>query len=241
MPCFAFASISHPDKYGYKFDSSNWSSNSGVSRKFLYFETYGDGSIQHAPDRPITWELLTDYLQSLGAAMLSNAELVEAAEHEVSQTPDADDLAFAASVVFKESDKDWSKRRYFSVQQKKIGGRKFEYDKRYTELRDWHDGSRAATYRMLAPEYADGFQLFQISEAVREFCDAQKHRVATGENWPNWLDGEHRSLYRLRNALNACRYICQAAREMRCAKSIIDYYIEEAAREKAASSIDSAA
>jgi hypothetical protein len=241
MPVFTFASIAHSDKYGYKFDSSNWDTKSGVSRKFLVFETYGDGSIQHSNDRAVTWDLLTDYLQSLGAAMLTNAELVEAADYEMSQGPDADELAFAASVVYKESDKDWSKRRYFSVELKKIGGRKFEYDKRYTELRDWHDGSRAATYRMLASEYADGFKLFQISEAVREFCDAQKHRIATGENWPSFLGGEHRALYNLRNALNACRYICSAARQMRCAKSIIEYYSEESARNKAGSSIDSAA
>ena len=103
MPNFTFASIAHPDKSGYKFDSSNWD-NKGVCRKFVYFETYGDGSIQHAPDRGVTWDMLTDYLQSLGAAMLVNAELVEAAEYEFTHEMDAETIAFAASVVYKESD-----------------------------------------------------------------------------------------------------------------------------------------
>ena len=240
MPCITFPSIAHPEKYGYKFDSSNWDSKGGVSRKFVYFETYGDGSIQHAPDRPITWELLTDYLQSLGAAMLSNAELVEAADYELHEIIDAESIAFAASVVYKESDKDWSKERYFSVKLRKMGTRTKEHDKRYEKIRDWHDGSRAATYRMLAPEFADGFRLYQISEAVREYCDAQKKNVQFGENWPKFLGGDHRALYNLRNALSACRYICKAAREMHCARSIIEHYAEDTARAAAHSETSAA-
>lgn len=230
MALYTFASIAHPDKYGYKFDSSCYDGTSITSRKFRVFETYGDGMIQHSNDRSVSWELLTDYLQSLAAAMLTNEEMAENLAFYLSEIPNPEEIAFAASVVFKESDREWSKRRYFSLKLQKMGTRTKEHDKRFTEVREWHDGSRASMYRLLcgdALSYSEGFHLYQISESVREWADAQKKYIPVGENWPKWLAGDHNAMYSLRAALGTCRAICDAARKVRWAKGVIERYTED--------------
>jgi len=227
MPHFKFASIAHSSKYGYAFDSSSYSNSESHSEShpnFRQFETYGDGLTQHSGDWSVTLEYLTDYLQSLGAAMLTNEELTDAVSFLVTRHPDADKIAFAASVVYKDSDGEWSKRRYYSSQLQKVGGRAKEHDNRFTELTRYQDGSRASIFRIVTLEYAYGLERFQNDEAIRDWAFAQKKFVEIGEGLPKWFDGNNRKLCKLRDALSVCRLLAEALRNRNNAESMLNHY-----------------
>jgi hypothetical protein len=245
MASFTFASIAHPEKYGYKFDSSTWMSNSTQSETnyhFRQFETYGHGLVQHSGDWSVTFEYLTDYLASLAAAMLGNAELTRTAAFVLRERPRTELIAFAASVVWKESDDQYDKRRYYSVELRKLGTRTKQHDKRYNEISKFLDGSRSSILFLVNSEYADGLTRFQNAEAVREWANSQTKYVPEGENWPVWFAGDHRKNVALRSVLTACASIVESLERREQAEYSIENYkaaLERAAVESA--SIDSAA
>lgn len=242
MSVFKFASLAHPDKYGYAFDRSAWSSSTETNSSYRQYETYGDGLTQHSNDWPVLFDNLTDYLASLAVAMLANNELVEAANFSLRRAVGADKIAFAAGVVWKETDNDWAKRRYFSVSLQKMGNKTKEHDKRFTEVGRYHDGSRAAIFRMVCPEYPDGFERYQIAEAIDTWAAAQTKYIKVGEGFPEYFNGDHQKLYSLQRAVQACRYVVEAKERREWAQGSIDNYmaaLERAAR-KAAEVTDAA-
>lgn len=223
MSHFRFPSIAHSAKYGYAFDSGAWNGTE-TNSSFRQYETFGDGLTQHSGDWSVTWEYLTDYLQSLGAAMLTNEELTEAVSFIVSRRPDPDRIAFAASVVWKESDNHWEKRRYYSVRLLKVGGRAKEHDKRFTELTKYQDGSRASIFKLITSEYSSGLERFQNAEAVREWANNQKKYVDYGEGYPEWFDGDNYKFNALRDALAVCRNLAESRRYRLNAESMLEHY-----------------
>lgn len=218
-----FPSIAHSSKYGYAYDSSAWSGTE-TNSSFRMFETMGDGLTQHSNDWGVTFEYLSDYLQSLGAAMLSNDELTTAVSYVVLRKPDTEKIEFAASVVWKDSDQHWEKRRYYSIKLQKVGGRAKEHDKRFTEITKYQDGSRSSILKLVTSEYADGFERFQNAEAVRLWAGEQKKHVEVGEGWPEWFDGEWRKNNAVRGAMELCRALAEAKQHRERAESILEHY-----------------
>jgi hypothetical protein len=234
---FNFPSIAHSSKYGYSYDSSAWNGTE-TNSSFRIYETYGDGLCQHSGDWCVTLEYLADYLASLATAMLPNEELTREVLYVVTRHPDRDKIDFAASVVWKESDNDYGKRRYYSIGERKIKGRAAQYDTRYKEINKYQDGSRASIFGVLVSDYADGLERFQIWDAIRDWAGEQKKDVPTGERAPEWFPGEYAKLSRLRRSLAACRYIAQAYQLRLDAESNLEHYngfIKVDAEEKAAS------
>jgi hypothetical protein len=166
-----FKSIAHEQQFGYAYDSQAWTSNAPIESHFRMFDTYGDGLTQHSPDYSVQVEHLADYLVSLAEAMLADAELANELYYTIWQRPDAKHIAWAASVIYKApKEGDWSaKRKYFSAKEMKVSASPLkQYDKRYEEVRDIHDGSPNSIFRILIPEYADGLQKYIYASAIRD-------------------------------------------------------------------------
>jgi len=144
-----FKSIAHEQQYGYAYDSQAWDAKAPIESHFRMYETYGDGLCQHSGDWSVPLEHLADYLASLAEVMLTDDELARDLYHAIWKRPDAKHIAWAASVIYK-APKDGeytSKRKYFSATQMKISSSPSkQYDKRYEEVREIHDGSPNSIY-----------------------------------------------------------------------------------------------
>ena len=208
-----FASLQHPEQYGYAYDSEAFDSNAEVDWHMRMFHTYGDGLCQHSGDWPIATQFMPDYLASLAKAMLEDTELVERSTFDFCRVPTNKTIAFCASVKWKESDREWGKRRYYSVSELKISNsRSKEHDKRYQEIREWNDGTPEAIYRMCIPDYSRALQMYSTAQAIREWCSEE-----SGRGWMElpaiflkWFDLDTRIAQDMHYAFNACKLLCQA-------------------------------
>jgi hypothetical protein len=177
-----FPSILQPDKYGYTFDSGpmDYSSRHEVCRYFRQYETYGHGLVQHSHAWPITRTFMHDYLASLAAYLVANPEqpgdeetFTQTLAYEFSDGPSVDAMDFCASVVYRESDNKWTKRRYYSVQERKIGNKSKEHDKRYQEIKEWNDGRPMAIYRMLVGEWPTALKCYSYAKVIKDWTAKQ--------------------------------------------------------------------
>lgn len=230
MSRFVFASIAHPEKYGYAFDSDSYSGNT-VYSCFRMFETMGDGLTQHSGDWSVTWEYVIDYLYSLASAMQTDDDLIAATAYAVTRKPLTEAIEFAASVVWKDSDDNYDKRRFYSLEQRKIGGRAKQYDKRYKEISVYQDGTRASILNMVTPDYADGLMRFQYAMAVNEYSFNQKKSIPEGNNLPIWFEGDSSKRLHLRNALRACQNLVEARQSKLDSTWLLQNYARMIARE----------
>lgn len=240
---FNFPSLAHSKKYSYAYDSSAWNGTE-TNSSFRMYESNGDGLIQHSGDWAVTLEYLTDYLASLASAMLPNEELTREVMYVVCRRPSRDKIEFAASVVWKDSDNDYGKRRYYSIKEFKVKGRAAQYDTRYSELNKYQDGSRASIYKIVTSDYADGLERFQNWDAIREWEGEQKKHILLGEGAPEWFGGDYSKYARLRNALASCRFIADAYQFRLNAESNLENYrhhVKVTDAEENSASIDSAA
>lgn len=225
MSFFKFASLAHPAKYGYAFDTSAYSSNCETHYYFRQFETYGDGLVQHSGDWGVTFEYLADYCASLAAAMLDNPELVAAAGYVFgSDSDDAANIAFAAGVAWRESDNGYTKRRYVSIDLRKMGGDSKRYDKRFVEVNRHMDGSCASIMRLICKDYIRGFDYWMKSEAVRVWASSQKTHPGYGEGWREYFNGDWHKTNSLRRSVAAVRSLTEAARLRSCAEDWLSGY-----------------
>ena len=171
-----FASIADSDKVAYQYDSDAYSRNPLVNSEFRLYETLGDGMIAHTPSMDIAPERLTDYLQSALRFMFAEDQTKDSTlTYQMScasrRGPCDEVIAFAASIVAKEADKDYSTRRYYSISERKISkNSKLQYDKRYQEVPSWADGSAESIYRLLRSEWQDGFSAYCYAYNVRQWC-----------------------------------------------------------------------
>ena len=248
-----FASIAHSDEFGYAYDSEAWERDTrttGVESKFRMFQTYGHDLIQHSSDWSVTPEHLTDYLYSLTAELLREMEdrddFLRSVGYEMNRGPNKDVIEFAAGVIYKESDKDWNKRRYFSVSEMKISNkREKEYDKRYQEVRESDDGTPEAVYRMILPEYVDGFTRMQYAQAVRDWFFDDKNtrgrKTSCSMELPGaflkWFgDGRQGDRWerarKLRSAFETCKAVIDSWHAKRVAESGLEDYRCDLARER---------
>jgi hypothetical protein len=164
--------------------------------------------------------------------MLTNEELTKATSYVLRERPRTDLINFAASVVWKESDNLYDKRRFYSMHLLKIGGRAKQHDKRFNEISRYNDGSCASILSLVNSEYADGLTRFQNAEAIREWAASQSKHVPKGEGWPEWFGGDWAKNNALRGALSACSNIVESVERRYQAENSIENY--KAALERAA-------
>src|SRR5262245_8237971 len=145
MARFIFASIAHSNKLCYVYNTNDFNSRMLCSC-FRYYETYGDGQTAHSPDAPIGMERLADYLFSLAEAMSgSNEKLVDAVNFDLRLPVSKEQIAFAASVKYKEG-----KDRFYSIKELKVSlSPSKRNDRRYELIQPRHDGSPVSIYALL--------------------------------------------------------------------------------------------
>jgi hypothetical protein len=224
-----FKSSAHEEKYAYTYDSGSYDAHAPVDPHFRMFETCGDGLTQHSPDWSVQIEFLADYLASLAQAMIEDAELAQNLLFTFWRRPSVEQITFAASIRYKApAEKDWFKgRRWFSVKELKLSkSQSKEHDRRYEEVREIHDGSPSAIYRMVLPEYASGLEKYLYADAVREWVLAQKDGgmyMPVAAEFLKWTDDRDKAR-QVRDGFEACKNICESYRLRATAESYVENY-----------------
>ena len=240
-----FASIQHSEKYGYSYDSESWSSNAQVHVHFRMFETYGDGLCQHSGDWAITREWFADYMISLAAAMLQDAELANELVWMLSRRPAAADIAFAASVVFKpgEGMEQYEKKpRYYSMEEKKVtASDSKKYDKRYQRVTPAQTGRADAIYAMVIPEYPNDLERFQFAHTIYDWAMATEGQyMELTACFLGWTEDRDEAR-KIRDAFEAARNVAESYRLRAAVESDVERFRDWAARDKAAAAEKAAA
>jgi hypothetical protein len=238
-----FASVQHPDKYGYAFDSEAWSSRGAeVSQYFQMFETYNDGLCQHSSAWPITREFMADYMASLATVLMTidpreedNAgNLIQRLSYDFTRTPRAGAIEFAASVVFKGVERPdgtesgyEKKKRWYSMELQQISSAPVkQYDKRFVEVEPWNNGTPKAIFRMLQTEYASGLDTYALAETLRDWVHALPEGAYSGRymfmplasellEWFQDDKDRREKAQNLRRAFGAVKALCMAY-NLRC-------------------------
>lgn len=249
-----FQSINHPEQFGYAYDSEQWIGNGQVDPTFRQYKTYGDNLTQHSGDWGVTTEFMADYCLSLAAAMVDDQELSDKLEYIFRRGPSVADIEFAASVRFKPSDDDYSKRRYFSLDEKKISSSSAkEHDKRYTLITKYHDGSPEAIYRLLTPEYSSGLTKYLYATAIRDWVLTQKGMYMDFaadflKFWGNTDRTDTPKSRELRDAVDSVQAICQSwmlrrqvERHLENSRRNLAHRIAQAEAERAAAEVSETA
>jgi hypothetical protein len=221
-----FASLQHPDKYGYAYDTDSWTSMATVDTHFRQYQTFGDGQCQHSGDSAITVEFMADYLASLAVVMLTDEVLTKELRYLFSGGPSVSSLEFCASVIFKpvSDESAWEKKtRYYSVELKQISSTESKrHDNRFHKLEKWNDGTAGAIFTMLAREYESGFDKYQRAHMMhdwfRNMCAARSDAYpkvymdlpGVFLNWFKDPDGPGDRARQLRDAYDACASIGNA-------------------------------
>lgn len=239
-----FPSIARPAEYGYAYDSSKHEYDAPIDSHFRMYQTYGDGVIQHSYDWPVTWDHFADYCGSLAAAMVADEELTAHLVYTfLSCRVDPRSFEFAAGVVFKplSADEPWERKpRYFSVSERKITSSPArEFDKRYRRVENWCDGSAAAIFRMVCPEYADGLEKYQVAAALYDWTRADDSRpwMPRPSEFLKITQNDLDKSVAIENAWNACVSLCRAYEARQTAIAAINNYrrmMEPATTETAA-------
>jgi hypothetical protein len=237
-----FRSLQHPKEYAYGFSPDAWDSKAIIDARLRMFSTYGDGLTQHSGDWSVQIDFLTDYLASLATAMIelpASDKLIQDCTYAITRSPSVDRIAFAASVIYKESDSSWAKRRYYSLDEQKISGAQSkQYDKRYHQIESWMDGEPEAIYRLLTTEHMYCLERYTTATAIRNWILTQKRgRMALPADFLGWFDHDRSKAQALRNGYEACALLVEAYRLKANAVSTLDNYqreIDRRAEEKAA-------
>lgn len=239
-----FPSLAFPNKYAYAYDSEAYDTRSTLESKFRMFETYGDGLCQHSGDWSVTVEHIADYLASMAQSLLDirdderRQRIYQAMFFILNRKPSVKQIEFAASIVFKESDKEWGSRRYYSIKEIKVSKSSAkEHDKRYAEIPSWADGSADAIYRLLVPEYADGIDRYAYLSAIRDWAIASdRGYMQLPAEWLGWFkndpDYREKSLA-MRDAWEMCWNVCESFRLKDSALGQLEHYSQTLARKNA--------
>jgi hypothetical protein len=181
-------------------------------------------------------ERLTDYLRSAVQFMMTedpsaHDTLSDCIGREVMRGPCTDVIAFCASIVTKESDKEWDKRRYYSVSQMKIGkSRNLEFDKRYSEVPTWADGSAESIFRLMYEEHRNGFTAYTYAYNVREWCLDNKKYCPLPGDLMGWFRDDTAQDRALRESFYAARSFAQGRNMLHIAKNSLEDYTRNLAR-----------
>jgi hypothetical protein len=149
---YRFASLLHPDTTGYLVSTDSTAYWDQAYRAVgplctwaAKYDTYGHGTVQHAPERVLTRPDFEDFCASLADAALRDPELAARVaarwEHEESDRR----ILFLGGLRY-----DGKKTRYYNRRDMKASAADTRrHDKRWEPVPDFADGGVPAVYRML--------------------------------------------------------------------------------------------
>lgn len=130
-----------------------------------WFQTYGDGMVQHSPDRPVVRTDALDYLASMVAHLYDSHDeetLACVAQHwphpecHIGRSA----VVFALGLRYVEG-----KRRYYTISDgyKVSSSDSKRHDKRWTEVPEYADGSVVAALRLVNRSYASPLETYSLA------------------------------------------------------------------------------
>ncbi len=185
------------------------------------FDTMGDGETQHAPTGRVLYKQFTDFCASaatyLEAAQFNVDKLDEMARtlggEMRSYGASCDDIRAAAKVKYKEG-----KRRYYEQSTYKMSASESkQYDKRWSEVLEYHNGSFVSIVSLCNITSGGGFlqryaAIDQAAETYRtifgEYDSA--HEPGRVLEWLNW---EWNQCHRAQEAFHALKHFCCSVAE----------------------------
>ena len=238
MTDFTFPSLAAPDRRAFVLHGDSmalWDQGYRSSADHLapwagWFETYGDGMVQHSHERVVALpEMMADYCASLATYLLEDEgpEIAEAQRVAHSNFPrylPIDKVGFTMTVKHKEG-----KRQWFSLSEKKVSrSESKQHDNRWQEVKPWMDGSLGAVIGLLSAGRNDEFLgSFTLVEEVK----AEYERL-TGGFWGSSFDlmrleerGWDRHLFsHFRQAWQALDEVVKSYGHLEYARSTLDCY-----------------
>jgi hypothetical protein len=226
-----FSSIGHSAEFAYAYDSTAWDSHAPIESHFRQYHTYGDGLTMHSPDFSVQIEYLADYLASLAQAMLTDDELCRDLYFTIWRRPDDKHIAWASTVVYKKPPEgQYAKPRYFSAKELKVSAAPSKrHDRRFEEIREVHDGTSNSIFRILVPEYANGFEKYVIAEAVRDYLMAHDGWMELPAEFLKWFNGDRDKARQLHVVYESCRNVTEAYRLKSAVESSLENYKRQVA------------
>ena len=104
-----------------------------------------------------------------------------------------------------------------------------QYDKRYEEIRDVHDGSTNSIFRILIPEYADGMEKYATAEAIRDWLMEHDGYMELPAEFLKWFNGDREKARQLRDAYEMCKHVTEAYRLRSAVESSLENYKRQVA------------
>jgi len=134
-----------------------------------YFETYGDGLCQHSGESAVQAHNALDYVASLAAYLMEHrtdgtlGEIVG-----VLQQYWPTELHIGRQrMLFAMNLKANGKRAWFSLSDQKVSAAASkQYDKRWTEVESWMDGTLESAYRLLNGDRDDKLWLYMLADEL---------------------------------------------------------------------------
>jgi len=161
-----FKSIKN-DQIGYAWGwDSDLLNRGNVSWDAHQFVTFGDGMVQHSPLWLVEPGNTIDFLYSMAEHLLQNPKEIEEAKSGWGYDEATSTISFLASIHWKEG-----KIRYYSFNELKISSSDSKkYDKRWTEVPQWADGTLASVYRLfLDNQRMDFFRQIHLLSQIKDW------------------------------------------------------------------------
>lgn len=231
-----FQSIQNAAEFGYSYDSEAWTAQAPINARFRMYKTYGDGLTQHSGDWAVTSEYFADYMVSLTQAMLGDSELAKELHYLLVRSPRDEAIAFAASIEFKPAEGCTmyeKKPRYFSISEKKVtSSDSKQYDKRYSKVESFHDGSPSAIYAMILPDCADGLERYQWATAIYHWTmdnERQGRYMQLPAVFLQWTDDSDKAR-EMRDAFEAAWNVVESYRLRSAAETSVSQFERRASK-----------
>lgn len=231
-----FPSLNKADELAYTAHRSRtdlWDSAYRASRPIAYWAgsylTYGDGMVQHSHESVVCAPLFEDYLASLAAHLLAHPEDAETVAYMWPQQPADRDVRFALSVKHKPGSKD----AYYNLRERKMSTREsLRYDKRWTKVEEWMDGSAASAYRILRGEDSqmDLIEAFHLYDQCRNVAYDVSDRY--DQHPVDYFDLEDKKKTVIRQAFDAADFMVRSWRARHVAEGQMDCYRSNTAQRK---------
>jgi hypothetical protein len=230
-----FKSILNPDKIAYRM-ADEWNlQTAGCAPLSMYltqFDTYGDGMVQHAGAWCSPWENIVDACMSLTTAILADPlnKVWSRCGYTLRDT-NPDLIKFALSIQYKEGKRQW----YNSSEYKVSSAESKRFDKRWTEVSSWMDGSPKSALSIILNEVKgiDWLQklawAYDVREAAGNYGDWEELFLPIKNLKGEWL----RAFLALRCAVKAVSELERSRRVLDCAASNTQRQAERAAEEAA--------
>lgn len=170
-----FPSLRYASKHAYTFQEDSmalwdqaYRANGALWVRAGFYDTCGDGLVQHGFERCVSKELFEDYCASL-ASYLQNELPVEDRENIASLWfwgPSVREIQFLTSVKYQEG-----KRTFYSLTEQKVSKSDAkQHDKRWEEVPRWADGSAQSAVRLLLRErIPETMEIYATYDHIRQY------------------------------------------------------------------------